>query len=60
MTDDQWIKQNKKMHPGKAIAAGKCWKCAGNGKLHGAFGGEQILVVCPECKGTGAPAKVAA
>jgi hypothetical protein len=60
MTDDQWIKQNKKMHPGKAISNGLCWKCAGNGKLHGAFGGEQIVVVCPECKGRGEAAKAAA
>ncbi|MCX4707070.1 hypothetical protein [Streptomyces sp. NBC_01373] len=58
MTDDQWIKQNKKIHPGKAIAAGKCWMCAGEGKLHGAFGGQQILAVCPECKGSGKPATV--
>lgn len=56
MTDEQWIKQNKKIHPGKAIAAGKCWMCAGDGKLHGAFGGQQILAVCPECKGSGKPA----
>jgi Zn finger protein HypA/HybF involved in hydrogenase expression len=56
MTDDQWIKQNKKIHPGKAITEGKCWMCAGDGKLHGAFGGQQILAVCPECKGTGKPA----
>jgi len=60
MTDEQWIKQNKKMHPGKAIAAGKCWMCAGNGKLHGAFGNQQILAVCPECKGNGKAAKAAA
>jgi len=60
MTDDQWIKQNKGLAPGKAIAAGLCWKCAGNGKLYGAFGGEQILVACPECKGSGKPATVAA
>jgi hypothetical protein len=53
MTDDQWIKQNKSMHPGKAIANGLCWKCAGNGKLHGAFGGEQIVIVCTECNGSG-------
>jgi hypothetical protein len=59
MTDDQWIKQNKAMHPGKAIANGLCWKCAGNGKLHGAFGGEQIVIVCNECTGTG-KAKAAA
>lgn len=60
MTDEQWIKQNKKLHPGKAIAAGKCWQCAGNGKLHSAFGGQQLLVVCNECKGNGRPAKAAA
>lgn len=59
MTDEQWIKQNKKMHPGKAIAAGKCWMCAGNGKLHGSFGGQQTLTVCPECKGSGKPAVAA-
>jgi hypothetical protein len=53
MTDQQWIKQNKAMHPGKAIAKGLCWKCAGNRKLHGAFGGEQILIVCTECNGSG-------
>jgi hypothetical protein len=53
MTDEQWIKQNKKMHPGKAVAQGLCWMCAGNGKLHGAFGGEQIIAVCPECQGRG-------
>jgi hypothetical protein len=57
MTDQQWIKQNKKMHPGEAISQGLCWMCAGNGKLHGAFGGEQIIAVCPTCTGTGkAPA----
>lgn len=60
MTDEQWVKQNKKMHPGKAIAAGLCWMCAGNGKLHGAFGNQQILAVCPECKGSGKPVKAAA
>jgi hypothetical protein len=53
MTDDQWIKQNKSLHPGKAIAQGLCWMCAGNGKLHGAFGGEQLIAVCPTCTGTG-------
>jgi len=60
MTDDQWIGQNKKMHPGKAIAAGKCWMCAGDGKIHSAFGNKQLLVVCPECKGSGKPVKAAA
>ena len=53
MTDEQWIKQNKKMHPAAAIKKGLCWKCAGNGKLHGAFGGEQIVIACTECSGTG-------
>lgn len=57
MTDEQWIKQNKSMSPGKAISNGLCWKCAGNGKLHGAFGGEQIVIVCTECKGSGKAAK---
>jgi len=59
MTDAQWIKQNKFMPVGKAIAAGKCWKCSGHGKIHAAFGNEQLLVVCPECTGTGAAAKAA-
>jgi len=59
MTDEQWIKQNKKIHPGKAIAAGKCWMCAGDRKLHGAFGGQQIIAVCPECKGSGKPTAAA-
>jgi Zn finger protein HypA/HybF involved in hydrogenase expression len=55
-TVDEWIKQNKGMPVGKAIAAGKCWKCSGDGKLHAVFGDEQLLVVCPECTGTGKPA----
>lgn len=59
LTDDQWIKKNKRMHPGKAIANGVCWKCAGNKALYGAFGGEQIVVVCTECNGTGKPATAA-
>jgi hypothetical protein len=53
MTDEQWIKQNKSLHPGKAIAQGLCWMCAGERKLHGAFGGQQIVAICPECKGNG-------
>ncbi|CAL9664837.1 hypothetical protein SUDANB1_07158 [Streptomyces sp. enrichment culture] len=60
MTDEQWIKQNKKMHPGKAVAKGLCWMCAGNGKIHAAFGNEQLLVVCPECTGSGKAQKQAA
>jgi hypothetical protein len=58
-TDAQWIKQNKGMPVAKAIAAGKCWKCSGDGKLHAAFGNEQLLVVCPECRGNGAAPKAA-
>lgn len=57
LTDDQWLKKSKRLHPGKAIAAGKCWRCAGSGSLHLADGSHQILVVCPECTGTGKPAK---
>jgi hypothetical protein len=52
-TDKQWIAQNSGMDPSKAQAKGLCWMCAGNGKLHGAFGGEQTVTVCPECSGTG-------
>lgn len=58
-TDAQWIKQNKGTPVGKAIAAGKCWKCSGDGKLHAVFGNEQLLVVCPECRGKGAAPKAA-
>jgi hypothetical protein len=60
MTDKQWIKQNKGMPVDKAIAAGKCWKCSGDGKLHAVFGNEQLLVVCPECQGRGSAQKQAA
>ncbi|MEV7364267.1 hypothetical protein [Streptomyces sp. NPDC091299] len=59
MTDQQWIKQNKGMSPGKAVSQGLCWKCAGNGKLHGAHGGQQIVVVCDECQGNGKARKSA-
>ena len=56
-SDKQWIAQNKGMPVGKAIAVGKCWKCSGDGKLHAVFGDEQILVVCPVCRGNGAAQK---
>lgn len=59
LTDEQWIKKNKGMPPAKAIAAGKCWKCSGDGKLHAAFGDQQLLVVCPECRGSGKAPKAA-
>lgn len=58
-TDKQWISQNSGMDPSKAEAKGLCWTCGGNGKLHGAHGGEQTVTVCPECSGTG-KAKAAA
>jgi hypothetical protein len=60
MTDEQWIKQNKSMSPSKAIAKGLCWMCAGNRKIHAAFGKQQILTVCPECQGSGKAQKQAA
>jgi Zn finger protein HypA/HybF involved in hydrogenase expression len=59
MTDGKWVGQNKGMPVGKAIAAGKCWKCSGDGKIHAVCGNEQLLVVCPECRGSGAAAKAA-
>jgi Zn finger protein HypA/HybF involved in hydrogenase expression len=60
MTDEQWIKQNKGTPVAKAIAKGLCWKCSGDGKLHAVFGNEQLLVVCPECTGSGKAQKQAA
>ena len=59
-TDEEWIKQNKPMPVGKAIAKGLCWQCAGNGKIYSAFGGQQLIVVCGECKGRGTAPKAAA
>ncbi|MFG3660256.1 hypothetical protein [Streptomyces sp. NPDC047706] len=52
-TDDAWIKQNSPMSPNKATAKGLCWQCAGHGKLYSAFGGQQLIVVCGECQGSG-------
>jgi len=60
LTDDQWVKKNKSISPGKAISQGLCWMCAGNGKLHGAHGGVQVLTVCPTCTGNGKAPKQAA
>lgn len=60
LTDQQWIKQNKPMAPTKAIAKGQCWQCAGNGKLYSAHGGQQLIVVCNECRGNGKAPKQAA
>ncbi|WP_329472705.1 hypothetical protein OIE75_29605 [Streptomyces sp. NBC_01723] len=59
MTDEQWIKQNKPIDPAKAIAAGKCWQCNGKGQLYSAFGGQQLVVVCGECRGKGSAPKAA-
>jgi hypothetical protein len=60
MTDEQWIKQNSRMAPGKAIAKGLCWKCGGKQALYGAHGGEQTMTVCTECNGSGKTQKQAA
>lgn len=57
LTDDEWIKQNKP--PAKA-KPGACRQCT-EGRIFSAFGGEQIVVVCPVCRGTGtttAPATI--
>jgi uncharacterized protein (DUF983 family) len=59
-TDEEWVKQNKPMPVGKAIAAGKCWQCSGNGKIYSAFGGQQLIVVCDQCKGSGKASKAGA
>ncbi|MEU1497295.1 hypothetical protein [Streptomyces sp. NPDC005732] len=59
VTDEQWIKKNKPMAPAKAIAVGKCWQCAGAGRIFSAFGGQQLIVVCSECRGNGAAPKAA-
>jgi hypothetical protein len=59
MTDEQWIKQNSPMNPAKAIEAGVCWQCGGKGQLYSAFGGQQLVVVCGECRGKGAAPKAA-
>ena len=56
MTDEQWIAQNSPMAPTAAEKKGLCWCCAGQGRLFSAFGGEQIVVVCHICHGTGKPA----
>jgi uncharacterized protein (DUF983 family) len=56
MSDKQWEKQNSSLGPDEARAKGLCWHCGGNGKLYSAFGGKQILTVCPECQGREAAA----
>jgi DnaJ-class molecular chaperone len=53
MTNQQWEAQNGALHPDEARAKGLCWHCSGKGANYSAFGGEQIKVTCPECKGTG-------
>lgn len=55
MTDDAWEAQNKPVTPAAAKTKGICWCCAGEGRLFSAFGGEQIVVVCNFCRGTGKP-----
>jgi hypothetical protein len=53
MTDQEWILQNSKLSPAAARRKGVCWQCAGQGKLHFAFGGEQGVAVCDQCNGKG-------
>jgi hypothetical protein len=53
MTDREWEAQNSSMHPAAAKKKGLCWCCAGKRSLYTAFGGNQVIVTCGECKGTG-------
>lgn len=53
MTDKEWETQNKSMSPAAAAKKGLCWQCGGKGVLYTAFGGEQKVVVCGECSGSG-------
>lgn len=53
LTDQQWEQQNSTLNTKAAAKAGKCWQCAGEGRLFHAFGGEQRVVVCGICNGTG-------
>ena len=53
MSDKKWVAQNSGMDPSQAAKKGLCWMCGGDGKLHGAHGGEQLITVCTECSGTG-------
>lgn len=55
MTDAEWIKQNKPVSQAAAKKRGICWSCT-DGVIYGAHGGEQIVAVCPACRGTGKPA----
>lgn len=51
-SDAEWIKQNKPVSPAAAKKRGACWSCT-DGVIYSAFGGEQIVVACPVCRGTG-------
>lgn len=53
MTDQQWEAQNGSLSPGEADGQGLCWHCSGKGANYSAFGGNQIKVNCPECRGDG-------
>lgn len=53
MSDKEWEAQNTPMDPTKAHAKGLCWCCGGKGGLYSAFGGEQVVTVCPICNGKG-------
>ena len=56
MTDTEWEKQNTPLTPAAAAKKGVCWCCGGQGRLFTAFGGDQQVVVCGICRGTGKPA----
>lgn len=53
MTDKQWEAQNCTLSLATRKRRGLCWQCGDKGALYTAFGGEQKVVVCGECKGTG-------
>jgi hypothetical protein len=53
MTEQQREAQNGNLSPDEACARGLCWHCSAEGANYSAFGGEQITVKCPECKGNG-------
>ncbi|WP_344491991.1 hypothetical protein [Streptomyces enissocaesilis] len=56
MTDDEWQNQNSPLTVKDAEKKGVCWCCGGKGSLYAAFGGQQRVIVCGICQGTGKPA----
>ncbi|MBP2581906.1 hypothetical protein J3A78_002384 [Streptomyces sp. PvR006] len=60
MTDEAWEAQNKPpLAAETAKRKGVCWCCVGEGRLFSAYGGEQLVVVCNFCRGTGKPTHAA-